>query len=488
MKKILFSLSFSFNLSLVSLSQAQAQTPASNTPPNILLILTDDLGYGDLGYTGSTQIKTPNIDSLAKDGIIFPQAYVSAPVCGPSRAGLLTGRYQGRFGFDSNPHGHSWHNADAIGLPVEEKTIGDRMQSLGYHTAVIGKWHMGHADHFYPTKRGFDYFFGMRGGGHSYFPQLEKIGKPGYWYPHFSLERMGRKLEKIDVPYLTDWFTDDAMKYVDDRSKEKAPWFLYLAYNAPHGPLEAKEQDIAKYKHVKHAGRRTYCAMVDCLDQNIGRLIKKLKANGQYENTVIIFLNDNGGSTDTVFALNAPYWGTKGTFYEGGVRVPMFIHNTKRFKAGSYDKAVTALDLVPTCIALADGEQPQRKVKVGRREKTLLDGHNLLPYLSGEKGDASPYQETIFWRMMPRGSGALSGDWKLIMSPHSPTLLFNIAKDPAEQNNVINQHPEIHARLLNEFQSWASSHERPPMWMDMPNWGDMRGLHRKKYPLEQPKQ
>ena len=472
-------------ITLLSVSVGHSQTASEK--PNIILILTDDLGYGDLGYTGSTQIKTPNIDQLAKDGIVFPQAYVSAPVCGPSRAGLITGRYQGRFGFESNPHGHSWHNSDAIGLPLEEKTIGDRMQSLGYHTAAIGKWHLGHADHFYPTERGFDYFFGMRGGGHSYFPQFEQRTKPGYWYPQFTLERMGKKLDEIEVPYLTDWFTDDAMKYVEDRSKEANPWFLYLAYNAPHGPLEAKEEDIAKYKHVEHAGRRTYCAMVDCLDQNIGRLIEKLKTTGQYENTVIIFLNDNGGSTDTVYALNAPYWGSKGTYYEGGVRVPMFIHNAKRFKAGTYNKSVTALDLVPTCIALADGELPQRKMKQGRREKVILDGHNLLPFLSGEKGNARPYQETIFWRMMPRGTAALDGDWKLIQTPHSPNQLFNIAKDPSEQNNIIDQHPEIHAKLLNSMQTWATSHERPPMWMDMPAWGDTRSLHRRKHKLEQPK-
>ncbi len=408
-------------------------------------------------------------------------------MCGPSRAGLLTGRYQGRFGFDSNPHPHSWLNPEEVGLPVAEKTIGNRLQKEGYHTAVIGKWHMGYKDQFYPTNRGFDYFFGMRGGGHSYFPQLERQKKRGYWYPNFSLERMGKLLEKIEVPYLTDWFTDDAINYIEKRGSENKPWFLYLSYNAPHGPLEAKEEDIAKYSHIKHPGRRTYCAMVDCLDQNVGRIVSKLKATGQYENTVIIFLNDNGGSVETVHALNAPFWGTKGTFYEGGVRVPMFIHNTKRFKATTYNKAVTALDLVPTCLALAGNSDLTYKIKQGRREKILLDGKNLLPYLSGEKGDERP-TERMFWRMNPRGSAVLDGDWKLIASPHSPTLLFNIAEDPTEQNNVISKHPKIHAKLLDMFQTWESSHERPPMWMDLPTWGDHRVLHRKKYQLTQPKE
>ena len=454
--------------------------------PNILIILVDDMGYGDVGFTGSTQIKTPNLDKLAGSGIVFNQAYVTAPFCGPSRAALLTGRYQGRFGFDSNPVPDPFMNNDWLGLPLEEKTVGDRMRAVGYDTAAIGKWHLGAADHFYPTERGFDYFFGMRHGGHSYFPTLERKDKPGYWYPHFALERMGEPLKEIEVPYLTDWFTEDAMNYMDRKGKGEKPWFLYLAYNAPHGPLEAKPEDMAKYSHVKHKGRRTYCAMVDNLDQNIGHLVEKLKATGQYENTVIFFLNDNGGSVETVYALNAPFWGTKGTFYEGGLRVPMFIHAPGRFKAAEYNKPVTAMDLVPTCIALAGGEQPERTVKQGRREKVILDGVNLLPFLKGELADARPYDK-IYWRVNPRGSAMLDGDWKYIQTPHSVPLLFNISEDPAERNNLAGEHPEILARLMDQHYNWTLTHDREPMWMDSPGWGaSVRNIHRKQFQLTQP--
>jgi arylsulfatase B len=450
--------------------------------PNIIFIFSDDMGYGDLGYTGSSQIKTPNLDKLAKDGIIFPQAYVTASVCGPSRAGVLTGRYQQRFGFETNPRGGPNLRPEAIGLPDRELTLGNRMQEAGYHTAAIGKWHMGYTDNFYPTERGFDYFFGMRGGGHRYHVTLEPM--ENIWYRDFGLERMGKKLDKVEVPYLTDWLTEDAINYISRREEnDEQPWFVYLAYNSPHGPLQAKEEDIVRYQNVEPIGRRTYCAMVDCLDQNVGRLTEHLKKTGEADNTVIIFMNDNGGSTETVHALNAPFWGHKGTFWEGGIRVPMFVYGLD-IVAQDYPHPVSALDIMPTMMALGGKPfEPETITKSrGRKETVTYDGVNLLPYLQGKMKDARPHKK-LFWRMMPSGSAMRDGDWKLIFTSHQPPQLYDLVRDPAERNDVAAKNPAVVASMMEAHGNWCNSFERPPIWLGIDNHSR---LHQKEYQLNQP--
>lgn len=475
-------------LSLTAQEQQLTSTPSKPGRPNILFIFADDMGYGDMGFTGSSQIKTPNLDRLAKEGTVFPQAYVTAPVCGPSRAGLLTGRYQQRFGFETNPHGGPHILPEMVGMHVNEKTLGDRMRSCGYHTACIGKWHMGYADHFYPTERGFDYFFGMRGGGHRYFPELGRSKNTRMWYVDFALERMGEKLDQIEEPYLTDWLTSDAIHYISRREEnDDQPWFLYLSYNCPHGPLQAKKEDIARYPDVEPPGRRTYCAMVDCMDQNVGRLLSHLKKTGEADNTVIFFLNDNGGSTETVYALNAPFWGHKGTFWEGGIRVPMFIHGLKGLKTDEYKHPVSALDFMPTMMALGGKVfTPETVTKRGKQIPIIYDGTNLLPYLYGQKGDSRPHQK-LYWRMMSRGSAMRDGDWKLIFTPFDPPQLYDLAQDPAERNDLAAKHPKVVARMMDSHHTWCSTFERSPMWLGGPNGGKtQRNLHRKQYQLTQP--
>ncbi|MCP4512761.1 MAG: sulfatase-like hydrolase/transferase [Fuerstiella sp.] len=459
---------------------------AEDRRPNVLFIFADDMGYGDLGFTGSTQIKTPNLDALAQGGIVFPQAYVTAPVCGPSRAGLLTGRYQQRFGFEANPGGGESIRQDMVGLHVREKTLGDRMRACGYHTACIGKWHMGSDDHFYPTQRGFDYFFGMRGGGHRYILDLNP-STPG-WYPTFALERMGKRLDRIEVPYLTDWFTEEATDYMDRRAQEgDQPWFMYVCYNCPHGPLEAKEEDIARYGHVEHKGRRTYCAMLDCFDQNVGKLVATLKENGQYDNTVIFFLNDNGGSVETVHAINAPFWGTKGSFYEGGIRVPMFLHSPKRFKPGTYPHPVISVDVMPTLVALGGGSLEPEIIRKGKKQVPVIyDGVDLLPYLAGDKADERPHDK-LYWRIMSHGGAMRDGDWKLIFTPHDPPQLYDLSRDIAERDDLAAGHSEIVARMMDDHNQWCGSHERAPLWLGSPSWYSFsRKNHRKDYQLTQP--
>ena len=461
--------------------------PDNNEKPNILILFSDDLGYGDLGFTGSSQVKTPNLDKLASEGVLFTQAYVTCPFCAPSRAALLTGRYQQRFGFEFNPDEKEHVKTEFLGIDLAEKTLGDRMQALGYYTGIIGKWHLGEHENFYPTKRGFNYFFGMRGGGHSYFPTIESKNIPYYWYPEFALERNGENLTEIEEPYLTDWFTQDAINFIDKNSKNATPWFLYLSYNCPHGPLEAKPEDIAKYQHIENEGRRTYCGMIDNLDQNIGEVIKKLKETGQYENTVIIFMNDNGGSVETINALNAPYWGTKGTFYEGGIRVPMFIHYPKVLKNATYTNAVSAMDIMPTCINLAGSTfEPETRQFHGKDRTHEYDGINLLPYISGEKNNEKPHQK-LFWRVMYRGSAMLDGDWKYIQTPHDLPQLYNIATDPSEQNDLAAKYPEKLKKMMDQHFDWCTSFEKSPMWMDQPYWLKMnKEIHRKEFQLVQP--
>jgi arylsulfatase A-like enzyme len=255
------------------------------------------------------------------------------------------------------------------------------------------------------------------------------------------------------------------------------PWFLYLSYNCPHGPLEAKENDISKYQDIKNKGRRTYCAMVDNLDQNVGRLIEKLKQTDQLENTVIIFLNDNGGSVETINALNAPFWGTKGTLYEGGIRVPMFIYYPPLLKASKYNNAVSSMDILPTALNFAQSPV---------QDENKYDGVDLLPFLTDNKQNEKPHKQ-LFWRMMYRGNAMLDGDWKYIQTPHDLPQLYNIKEDPAEQNNLAAQFPEKVQKMMNEHFTWSTTFKKSPMWMDSPYWLKMnRNIHRKQFQLQQP--
>ncbi|MCK5135884.1 MAG: sulfatase-like hydrolase/transferase [Bacteroidales bacterium] len=284
----------------------------NQSQPNILIILADDMGWGDLGCTGSEGMRTPNIDQLAEKGVLFTSAYVTGSVCGPSRAGLLTGRIPQRFGFEDNlnewneekPNREKFH-----GLNPYELTIADHLKPAGYQTALIGKWHQGMAAIHHPNNRGFDHFCGMLGGSHNYFPRKGKN----------EIERNGEKVHSFSSPYLTDFFTDEALMWIDARIH---PWFMFLSYNAPHTPMQATDEDLVACSHIQDEGRRTYAAMVYALDRGVGRIIQKLKDKGMYENTLIIFFSDNGGSTNN-YSWNGPFSGSKGNCREGGIRVPM---------------------------------------------------------------------------------------------------------------------------------------------------------------------
>src|SRR5579872_3620607 len=290
----------------VVLFLAVPKTPASARTPNILVLLADDLGYADVGFQGCRDIPTPNIDSLAKQGVRFTNAYVSCPYCSPTRAGLMTGRYQTRFGHEFNPG-----DGPNVGLPLTETTMADRLKAAGYATGWVGKWHLGSAAKFHASKRGFDDTFGFYAGAHPYFPGM---GAPIY--------RGTAVVEEKE--YLTDAFAREAVAFIERHKKE--PFFLYLAFNAVHTPMHATEERLKKFPDIQNKQRHTYAAMTLGLEEACGKVMDKLRAEKLEENTLIVFFSDNGGPTMKGTTINGstntPLRGSKRTTLEGGIRVP----------------------------------------------------------------------------------------------------------------------------------------------------------------------
>ncbi len=442
----------------------------SEKKPNFIIILADDLGYGDVGFTGSSQIATPHIDALAGAGVTFTQAYVSAPVCGPSRAGLITGRNQVNFGFDNNPIVDlPQFKKEYVGLPVNEKTIADRLGEVGYINGLIGKWHLGDAEQFHPLKRGFHEVWTYPVGGHDYF-KSETDGK-GYLSP---LECNYKTPDPIT--YITDDKGDECVDFIERHKNE--PFFLFASFNAPHAPLQATEEDLKLYAHIADERRRSYCAMVHRLDVNVGKIVNELKEHNLYENTVIMFLSDNGGpvSKKGSWTLNAPLRGAKGILLEGGIRVPFIMSWPAKIKAGSiYDHPVTALDITPTFVELADGSiTPDDN----------LDGVNLFPYISGENS-AKPHND-MKWRFTISAS-IREGDWKLIRLPDRLPMLYDLSTDIAEQNNVADQHRELMEHMLKKLGDWDIT--RPQvLYLEGSRFRRQQvDLYDRKYELIQPK-
>ena len=449
------------------LSLALALTAASAdaaTRPNVLIILADDMGYGDVSCYGSRQIRTPHIDSLAESGVRCTQAYVSMMVCAPSRAGIMTGRYPERFGFEHNLVGASEYYASSqVGLPLDEVTIADRLREAGYATACIGKWHLGGDAEHHPNSRGFDYYFG-RFKGHGYFPKASDR----------QIYRQREPVETIEVPYTTDWYTDEAIAFID-RTPEDQPWFLYLAHDTPHTPLQAKEEDLAAFAHVGPRNRRIYCAMQRCLDTNVGRLLNHLRSGGEFDNTLIVFLSDNGGTTNG--SINAPLRGSKATFLEGGLRVPMIFSWPAGLPSNvEYDSPIISLDFFPTFLAAtgADGAGID------------FDGVDLLPHLRGGSADAPPH-DRLFFRMVLRGAAYRHGDWKLVRLPHRSPELYDLSRDTSELNNLASDQPERVASMMRELNEWEGGLKHTPRWMSGNSWiARSRSKYDKTYQLSQP--
>lgn len=435
-----------YTIALVVIDLLYFQDSTEPPPPNIVLILADDLGYKDVGYNGAVVNKTPNIDRLAQEGVIFSNGYVTHPFCGPSRAGLITGRYQARFGMDENLAYAPFDPQH--GLPVKEKTFAAQLKEAGYRTALVGKWHLGAAEPFHPLNRGFDFFYGFLGGGHDYF-RINAVR---------SLEALLPLSENMGAAgfegYLTDALTDRALDFIGE--EQDSPFFLFLSYSAPHVPLQAPEELIEKYAHVESEDRRVYAAMVDSLDWNVGRVLKALERAGKRDNTLVFFLSDNGGvypwSAELehyTWADNAPLRAGKTSMFEGGIRVPFAASWPARWPRGEiYEQPVISLDIAATALALAETEaDPERP----------LDGVNLDPFLRGEAA-GSPH-EALFWRRRGGRSDSYAvraGDAKLVRADaRGEASLFDLRSDIGETRDRIREDADTAARLAGIWNEWS---------------------------------
>jgi len=434
----------------------------SSDKPNIILILADDLGMGDVSCYGGTQIPTPHMDSIAANGIRFANAYVTAPQCGPSRAGLMSGRYQNRFGYEYNTTGH--HERQGLGLPLSEKTMADCLKDLGYKTAAIGKWHLGRVDELHPLNRGFDYFYGFLGGANPFFPDEKKGYIPNILRNHEPVE---------ETEYLTFALARETCSFIEQNKRQ--PFFIYAAFNAPHTPLQAPREYIERFRHLgviespfPHKGvrfrRQVYAAMVSALDDAVGQILDQLKTSGVYENTLVYFMSDNG-ATELYGGSNGKMRGEKGDLYEGGVKVPFMLQWPAQLKGGRvFDSPVSSLDLLPTSVAAAGGDPANAKAG--------LDGRDLLPCLAGDASD-TPHS-ALYWRLLYMAdyySINFSGKtvyalqewpWKLVYNKDRGGLqLFNLADDPGETKNRNEDFPERAQEMQSKYEQWNETLEEP---------------------------
>lgn len=406
--------------------------------PNFILIVADDLGYGDLGMHGSKQIPTPYIDRLSEEGIMFTNGYVSSPVCSPSRAGILTGKNQVSFGHGDNLFRvQPGYDPDYIGLPLTETTLADRLKLLGYVNGLVGKWHLGEECHFYPTKRGFDEFWGFLGGAHDYF-----VAKPDGEGMECPIECNFKTPEPIT--YITDDIGNECVEFI--RRHKDEPFFLFASFNAPHSPMQATEEDLKLFNHIEDELRRTYCAMVSRLDLNVGKILEAIMNQGLEDNTLVVFLSDNGGpAVDPISngSVNAPLRGQKTTVLEGGIRVPFIFKWPSRLNGGrKIDELVSSLDICPTFIEAAGGI-------VSGKDK--FRGVNIIHFLTGQN-DKIPH-ESMEWKYTV-GSAIRDGDWKLISLPDRLPMLYNLSDDISEQNNVADHNPERTEEMLKRLGKW----------------------------------
>ncbi len=420
---------------------------ASSEKPNVVLLFADDAGYGDFGFHDSKHFKTPNLDRLAESGVRLTNFYVTGATCGPSRAGMLAGRYQQRFGFEEiNVPGimseNGKLNGDEMGLPTDFDTMGDYMQDLGYRTAVFGKWHMGVADRYHPLKRGFDEFYGFRGGARDFWAYKNpKRTAHENW-----IERNFEEYAEHEG-YLTDVLADETVAFIE-RNKDQ-PFFAYVSFTAVHTPMQADPKDKHLFPELE-GDRRTVAQMTLSMDRACGKIMDRLEELGLAENTIVIFSNDNGGPMDKNGSSNYPFSGVKGTQLEGGIRVPGLVSWPAKLPKGqTYDQPMITLDFIPTFIAAAGGVV---------EESDALDGVDMVPYLLGEN-EGRPHQ-TLHWKMETRGA-IRDGDWKLIRFPDRPAELFNIAEDPAEQNDLAAKHPDVVKDLFKKQFAWEMELERP---------------------------
>ncbi|MEM9337483.1 MAG: sulfatase-like hydrolase/transferase [Bacteroidota bacterium] len=416
---------------------------------NIVLLFADDAGYADFGFQGSKTFQTPNLDKLASEGVVFKEAYTTAAVCGPSRAGLISGMYQQRYGIEENnvPGYMSTSSklmGDEMGLPLHVKTIADYLQELGYSSTILGKWHLGNADKYHPLNRGFTEFYGFRGGARSYFPLTQK---EAFDRPEKQIERGFGTYEKVGE-YLTDDLATEACDFI--KRNQKKPFFMFVSFNAVHSPLHTTKEDLANVRGLI-GKRKQLAAMTLAMDRACGKILDQLKSLGLEKNTLVVFSNDNGGPDGTMTS-NYPLSGCKSNHLEGGIRVPCVMKLPGVIKAGTtYDHPMSMLDMLPTFINAGGGEAAKIEG---------LDGVDLIPFLTGKKRGVP--HDVLFWKKENRGTVRM-GDWKLLRFPDRPAELYDISEDVSENNNLAYEHPEKVKELFKILFEWEGELERP-LW------------------------
>ena len=413
----------------------------TNSKPNILIILADDAGYSDFGFMGSDEIKTPNLDKLALDGVLFNNAYVSASVCSPSRAGLLTGMYQQSFGHECNLDSDVNNSFDPSQI-----TIAEALKTKGYNTGLIGKWHLGDKKQNHPLNNGFDYFWGFISGARNYFYNPNEESRN-------SIRNVVENHSKTKFDgYLTDVLGEKAINFINKNHKANSPFFLFLSFNAPHTPMHAKKEVLKKFKDNP---RKIYASMMWSMDEAIGSVVDKLKENNQYDNTIIYFLSDNGAAMSND-ASPFPFKGWKGNQYEGGIKTPMIMTWKNRIEPETqFDGFISSLDIFKTSLEVSGVDQ------------SLLinaDGKNIINSLNDKK----VYSEDLFWRK-DKMATVRSGDFKLIRLNDTSTVLYNIKNNFYEDLDLKIKQPLVHDSLLKKLSNWEKKLKNPN-WIENKNW------------------
>lgn len=421
-------------LLLVAVAGLLSSSLRLSARPNVVIFFADDLGWGELGCQGNPQIPTPHIDAIARAGVRFTNGYVAATYCSPSRAGLLTGRYPTRFGHEFNSV------ANRTGLRLDQVTIADRLRALGYATACVGKWHLGGGIEYRPTRRGFDEFYGT-------------LANTPFFHPtNFVDSRISEDVRPVADPafYTTDAYAERAVDWIE-RSKNR-PWFLYLPFNAQHAPLQAPKKYLDRFPGITDEKRRIFAAMLSSMDDAVGRVMGKVRALGQEENTIVFFIADNGGPTQSTTSGNGPLRGFKMTTFEGGPRVPFVAQWKGRWPAGKvYDFPVINLDVLPTVVTAAGGKAESAR---------SVDGVDLMPFVTGAN-PARPHQ-TLYWRYGPQWA-VRYGDLKLVVSKggSGKPELYDLSKDMGETKDLASAQPAKVRELQALWDKWSSEQAEP---------------------------
>ena len=413
----------------------------NDSKPNIIIILADDAGYSDFGFMGSDEIKTPNLDQLALDGVTFNNAYVSASVCSPSRAGLLTGMYQQRFGHECNLDSDVNTSFDP-----NQITIAEALKTEGYTTGLIGKWHLGDKTQNHPLKNGFDYFWGFISGARNYFYDPNEVNRN-------SIRNVVENYSQTNFEgYLTDVLGEKAISFIDKNNQSNNPFFLFLSFNAPHTPMQAKEEVLEKFKNNP---RQVYASMMWSMDEAIGHVIDALKENNQYDNTIIYFLSDNGAAMSNN-ASPFPYKGWKGNQFEGGIKTPMIMSWKNKIKSNTqFDGFISALDIFKTSLEVSN---------VNDDLMANADGKNIMNYLN----DNTIQNKNLFWRK-DKMATVRSGNYKLIRLNDTSTVLYNIENNYFEDLDLKLKEPSVHDSLFKLLLAWEDR-LIDPNWIENKDW------------------